>query len=303
MAALVFYWIKNRIFAKKFLMTKFSPKILIFGIILLFFYCTNRPYNVLSVNKMSDVLTEMHKVDGMLGFLRSQGKAGSDSLQQSMYLSVLHDFNITQAAFDSSLVWYTKNPKRFEAVYVQVERNLEKWKTQVESGKFGKDSVTSNTITLWQKNIRITANDSSSYDSLNFEVKNILLVPYDIYTLHFLQQIQKDSTANSPKTVLKINYANGKSDSVVMLSHADGLTRRFNIRLKANKLERISSVKAELFVTDSTNRNLRVTYDSIHLLRTYNILAQDSLQQKINQLPHIRGEMPQYFPREIQEGN
>ena len=255
----------------------------------------------MSVNKMSDVLTEMHKVDGMLSALRSQGRAGNDSIQQNMYLSVLQDFKITQADFDSSLVWYAKNPKRFEAVYVQVDRNLEKWKKDVDSGKFGRDSVTINTITLWQKNYLITANDSASYDSLNFEIKKTSLLCYDIYTLHFLQQIEKDSTANSPKTILKINYADGKNDSVVMLSHADGLTRRFNIRLKSNKLDKINSIDATLFVTDSTNRNLRVTFDSIQLLRTYNILAQDSLQRKINQLPdnQHRNELPPIFQRKI----
>jgi hypothetical protein len=255
---------------------------------------------------MSDILTEMHKVDGMLAMLRAQGRAGNDSVQQSMYLSVLQNFKTTQAVFDSSLVWYIKNPKRFEAVYVQVDRNLEKWKQQVESGKFGADSVTTNTITLWQKNYLITIKDSVSYDSLNFEIKNTLLVPYDIYTLHFLQQIQKDSTANSPKSMLKINYVDGKNDSIVISSYADGLTRRFNIRLKANKLERISSISAVLFVSDSTNRNLRVTFDSIQLLRTYNILAQDSLQQKVNQLPQnlpIRNDMPQIFQRKIPNSN
>jgi len=283
-------------------MVKKFPKILFIAITISFFCCTNRPSNVLSVNEMSDILTEMHKVDGMLVVLRAQWQAGSDSVQQNMYSAVLQSFRITQATFDSSLVWYAKNPKRFEAVYVQVDRNLEKWKQQVESGKFGKDSVTSNTITLWQKNSKLTAKDSASYDSLNFEIKNVLLVPHDIYTLHFLQQIQKDSAANPPKTMLKINYADGKNDSVVMLSYADGLTRRFNIRLKANRLERITSVKAVLFKTDSTNRNLRVILDSVRLLRTYNILAQDSLQRKINQLPNYQQnnfELPQVFQRKI----
>lgn len=281
-------------------MTGVFLKILFFCVIFLFFNCTNRPSNVLNINKMSDVLTEMHKADGMLSILRSQGRAGSDSLQQSMYANVLHDFNITQAMLDSSLVWYAKNPKRFEAIYVQIDRNLEEWKQQVEKGKFGKDSITVNTVTLWQKNRIITADDSAGYDSLNFEITNTLLVPYDIYTLHFLQQIQKDSMANSPKTVLKINYVDGKNDSVVMPSYADGLARRFNIRLKANKLERITSINAVLFLSDSTNRNLRVTYDSIQLLRTYNTLAQDSLQRKINQLPQmqqIHKDIPQIFQR------
>jgi hypothetical protein len=248
---------------------------------------------------MSGVITEMHKVDGMLSILRMQGRAGADSLQQGMYLDVLRDFKITQAVFDSSLAWYTKNPKRFEAVYVQVDRNLENWKKQVESGKFGKDSVTIATVVLWQKNKLVIANDSASYDSLNFEIKNAVLVPHDIYTLHFLQKIEKDSVPNSPKTMLKINYADAKNDSVLVPSYADGLSRRFNICLKAKKIERITSVNAVMFMPDSAKRNVRVAFDSIQLKRTYNILAQDSLQRKINQLPQklLRDEPTRIFQK------
>ncbi|GHV45525.1 hypothetical protein FACS1894180_8150 [Bacteroidia bacterium] len=70
-------------------MLNIVKKILFFLIIMLFAACTNRPSNVLTINKMSDVLTEMHKVDGMLATLRTQGKAGNDSLQQNMYAAVL----------------------------------------------------------------------------------------------------------------------------------------------------------------------------------------------------------------------
>ncbi|MDR2823819.1 MAG: DUF4296 domain-containing protein [Prevotellaceae bacterium] len=284
-------------------MIKKINKILFLLTIILFVCCTNRPQNVLNIDKMSDVLTEMHKADGMLATLRMQGKAGSDSLQQSMYAAVLQDFKITQSDFDSSLVWYAKNPKRFEAVYVQVDRNLNKWQKQVESGKFGKDSVAEATVMLWQKNELLIAEDSANYDSLNFEIKNTLLVPHDTYTLHFLQKIEKDTAANQPKTVLKINYADGKNDSVIMPSYADGLSRRFNIRLKANKMERITSINAIMFQTDSTNHKLRVVFDSVQLKRTYNILAQDSLQRKVNQLPQqsVHNEPPQIFQRKIQK--
>ena len=42
------------------------------------------------------------------------------------YAQVLEAHGITQAQFDSSLVWYTAHPQLFDKIYPRVMRNLEK---------------------------------------------------------------------------------------------------------------------------------------------------------------------------------
>ena len=82
-----------------------------------------RPRGVLSNREMRDVLYDLHRVDGALqvagySYGHSQEVAG-------YYKNVLDEHGITQAQFDSSLVWYTDNPQIFNKIYPKVMERLE----------------------------------------------------------------------------------------------------------------------------------------------------------------------------------
>ena len=82
-----------------------------------------RPRSVLSNREMRDVLYDLHRVDGALqvagySYGHSQEVAG-------YYKNVLDEHGITQAQFDSSLVWYTDNPQIFNKIYPKVIERLE----------------------------------------------------------------------------------------------------------------------------------------------------------------------------------
>lgn len=72
---------------------------------------------------MVAVLTDIHRVDGMMqisGMYRSRTNE-----QAAYYESVLAQHGVTRAEFDSSLVWYTHHPQRFNKIYPKVIKNLD----------------------------------------------------------------------------------------------------------------------------------------------------------------------------------
>ena len=82
-----------------------------------------RPPGVLSNREMRNVLYDLHRVDGALqvagyNYSHDQELAG-------YYKNVLDKHGITQAQFDSSLVWYTNNPQIFNKIYPKVLERLE----------------------------------------------------------------------------------------------------------------------------------------------------------------------------------
>lgn len=82
-----------------------------------------RPKGVLSSREMRDVLYDLHRTDGAIqvaGYNYSH-----DEELAAYYKSVLDKHGITQAQFDSSLVWYTDNPQRFNKIYPKVVARLE----------------------------------------------------------------------------------------------------------------------------------------------------------------------------------
>ena len=82
-----------------------------------------RPRGVLSNREMRDVLYDLHRADGALhvagyNYSHDQELAG-------YYKNVLDKHGITQAQFDSSLVWFTDNPQIFNKIYPKVLERLE----------------------------------------------------------------------------------------------------------------------------------------------------------------------------------
>lgn len=82
-----------------------------------------RPDGVLSNKEMRDVLYDLHRMDGAL---QTAGyNYGHDEEVSAYYQSVLDSHGITQAQFDSSLVWFTDNPQIFNKIYPKVVARLQ----------------------------------------------------------------------------------------------------------------------------------------------------------------------------------
>ena len=82
-----------------------------------------RPKGILHSWEMRDVLVDLHKTDAML---QLNGMRNSDTETKNIYYAqVLEKHGITQAEFDSSLVWYTAHPRLFDKIYPKVMAKLD----------------------------------------------------------------------------------------------------------------------------------------------------------------------------------
>lgn len=82
-----------------------------------------RPDGVLRSRQMREVLVDLHKADAIMQVSGMQH--GYDEDKNIYYAAILDKHGITQAQFDSSLVWYTANPHLFDKIYPKVLSQLE----------------------------------------------------------------------------------------------------------------------------------------------------------------------------------
>lgn len=82
-----------------------------------------RPRGVLSNKEMRNVLYDLHRVDGALQV--AGYNYGHNQELAAYYKTVLDEHGVTQAEFDSSLVWYTDNPQIFNKIYPKVIARLQ----------------------------------------------------------------------------------------------------------------------------------------------------------------------------------
>ena len=134
-----------------------------------------RPRGVLSNHEMREVLYDLHRADGAIqvagyNYSHDQEVAG-------YYKNVLDKHGITQAQFDSSLVWYTDNPQIFNKIYPKVIERLEadlEIERQIREAKRAKKSSQSNESILPECNRR-------DMEELMKEMRNGLENPWKIW--------------------------------------------------------------------------------------------------------------------------
>lgn len=261
--------------------------------------CNTRPSGVLSDSKMTDVLTEMHKLDGALyekGLMYSH-----DVEKDSYYNSVFKKYGVSKAEFDSSLVWYTKNPKRFDLIYVDVLARLTALDEDVKKGKFHPvDSVKLKhmKVNVWNKRTLYTLTNDSSRTKLDIEILNDSFLLGDVYVLKFQQRIAKEDSCKNQHVVFRINYYFEKSDSLSVSTHNDNLTRSYTLRMKAKKKIKIKSLSVTLLGSSSYKGKLNATTNIIHLNREFNELKRDSLVKIIYRIDSTENAQKQKLLRD-----
>lgn len=259
-----------------------APLILFIGFALFLSACDGPPKGVLNSNKMADVLVEMHKTDASLS---EKGLTFSYYSKKAPYYNyILKKYGISQAEFDSSLVWYTKNPQRFDNVYDNVISQLTALQKDIYKGKYHSiDSTEIGKIKLdiWNKRTRYVLTKDSARTRLDFEIKNDNLLFGDMYVLKMLLYIAREDSCTKQHIVLRINYFNGKTDSTYQVAHNDGITRRYTFRMPANKKLKIKSISGQLLGSLVYKGVLHATVDSIRLMREFKPAMRDSLSKMV----------------------
>lgn len=81
-----------------------------------------RPRGILTSRQMREVMIDLHKTDAVLQVCGKQ--YGHNEEEDMYYAAVLAEHHITQAQFDSSIVWYTNHPQLFDKIYPKVLKAL-----------------------------------------------------------------------------------------------------------------------------------------------------------------------------------
>ncbi|MDR1780840.1 MAG: DUF4296 domain-containing protein [Tannerella sp.] len=77
--------------------------------------CSNIPKGVLNEKKMQAVMTDMQLAEEMATL--DQTTFRSNEAKTALYQSVFRKHNVTEAEYDSSIVWYGKNLERYMQIY------------------------------------------------------------------------------------------------------------------------------------------------------------------------------------------
>lgn len=244
-----------------------------------FFACGNRPDGVLNQRDMKDFLADLHLLDAVL----DEKPLANERERAYYYNALLLKHSITKAEFDSSLVYYTKNPKLFERIYSGVVKDLEKFQSEVHEGKYFPvlpDSIRLKPLEqeIWSRSTAYHFTKDSLRQQTAFSIRNYSLMTKDIYLLRFLMRVAPQDSSKNAYAALKIHYADGKVDSITHKTYNDSVLRRYAFRFRASRNVSIDSLSGVFYGSSRYAGVFNVKVDSISLKRVYVPALQDSLR-------------------------
>lgn len=131
--------------------------------------CSKVPEHILSEKKMQEVITDMHIAEGIIA--SDYTRYNNDSIKKVLYKSVFSKHNITQADYDSSLIWYAKNLDIYLQVYDRARVDLEQRIKDLGDVQ-AKASPSSNqdSIDIWPRRTTLELTPKALFNGVVFDI-------------------------------------------------------------------------------------------------------------------------------------
>ena len=223
------------------------------------------PTDVIQPDRMENILYDYH-----LSISMSNNLSYSDNYQKEAYKNyVFRKYSITEAEFDSSMVWYTRHTEELAAIYKRLGERFRKEKKQVQTLLAQREnkpatSQPGDTVNVWYDRTIYWMTDAPLTDKVTFEIptdsnfkaKDAFLWSAD-YT--FLSDIGRKATVG-----FNIMFDN---DSVV--GRVQEVTRSGvqSLYIKPDSAFAIKSVNGFIYYEDDSLRTPGLIVNNITLTR------------------------------------
>ncbi len=220
------------------------------------------PDDILSSNRMEDVLYDYHLAMGLSGndFNRSYEK-------EAFRKFVLSKHGITEADFDSSMVWYTRHSEQLAAIYENLAQRFgkehERIDMLVEGQKEDTRFASGDTVDIWKKKRLYRLAEAPLTNQLIVQVKpDTTFHPKDAFLW------EMDYRFLSPgKAVMGLNVVYD-NDSVVGQTQTITRSGHYAIRLHSDSAYTIKNLNGFIqMMDDSTSQKSHLLVHGISLTR------------------------------------
>ncbi|MFW6369728.1 MAG: DUF4296 domain-containing protein [Bacteroidota bacterium] len=172
-------------------------RILIMLLILLSAGCQNQKKYILKKQKLADVLVDIYLLDAMYS---SQTKfpVEYNQIDSAGYYSIaFQKHNVTKAAFDSSINYYTKKPDELDEIYEIVLTTLSKTEARINQTVLdGQNTEKSNHQDLWSDKKTWNIPEDGEHNKIDF---TLTLPGPGTYTISARLRLSEEDESVNPR--------------------------------------------------------------------------------------------------------
>ena len=228
------------------------------------------PDDIIQPDAMQDLLYDYHLASTM-----SSSLPYTESYQKDAYFDyVFQKHHVTEAEFDSSMVWYTRHAEELATIYRSLQERLEREEKQMKEQVAKRDnqidvSMSGDTVDVWQDRTLYWLSTSSLTNKVVFDLKtDTTFKPQGAMELqadfHFIP-----SKATSGKAVMALNFY-FDNDSVQGLTRIVTRPGKQRLYLRPDSAFTIQSVSGFIYYSNNEHPDASLLVDDIRLTRYHN---------------------------------
>ncbi len=208
------------------------------------------PGKYLQPDEMADILYDYHLAEG----INSNNQSGADTIAMRTFrTSILEHHGVTEADFDSSMVYYTRHTKLLEDVYTKLADRFNNESVALGGAAMGEDGDfnSSDTTNIWRQSPSFVLSPYAATNRMTFDLKaDTAYHAGDRLILDFNAIfIYQDGTRDA-SVVLAVTYDN---DSIEYVNNSVVSSSHYHLQINNNGRLRIKSVRGYFMLSSDAS--------------------------------------------------
>lgn len=238
------------------------------------------PSKYIQPDDMEDILYDYH-------LAQSMARTGKDGLERDynktlLFNAVLKKHDVTEADFDSSLVYYYSHVDRLSKIYKGVQARMDNEAKSIgasvgEMGKYSQYKTVGDTANIWKQNTNAILIPYPPYNRLDFELTaDTTYRKGDSFLLNFMSDFMYQTGTKDAVVCMSVQYSNDSISSYTTHVSVSGLAQ---LRIPSNLYHSIKRLRGFVYLdkgSEQSNTLKLMVISRIQLIRFH----PDKSQQK-----------------------
>jgi hypothetical protein len=244
------------------------------------------PSEIIQPGDMEDILYDYHVSQAM----SRNGYGNADYNRQFYFQAVLRKHGVTEAEFDSSLVYYYSNVRRLQDIYESVNERLNDEAKSLgasvgDINRYQQYSTTGDTASIWQMQSDVLLMARPTMNRFDFTVKaDTSFYKGDSFMFQFSSEFIWQSGHKDAVVCIVTRY---DGDSTVQHVQHASIGGNFQLRIPAVKKHRLKDMNGFIYLDSEDDSDVRrlMFISQIQLIRFHNKEAEQDDTNEDDQTP------------------
>lgn len=245
-----------------------TNRLRIYGMIMLICVaasCSRVPKNIISEKKMRAVLYDMQLAEGLVETRHDIYQVSTE--REEVYNAVFAKHRITQAEYDSSLVWYGKHMDLYVRIYRLVLKDVNESVAalgDIKPSPLSGEVSAKDSVDVWIYNRNHVFNPSLTFNALTFNIEP--QVPYSSGSSYvFCMSVW--GVLPELKHKPKIHISAVHADTIISVNQEITADGYYETVLRTMATKQVKRVYGYIVINDSEPVYHRIYFDNIQLMK------------------------------------